>query len=148
MLLWKQPNQHWNSSGLEAALTKVCGETYSKEGKIIWFNLRQEPSLYVNGEPVCARPSNKIGEYAELGNITRDQNKKDEPEFLTVCQGRASANGGKLEVADISKNESEVEMKEMKTLSQVIEGTKAKFPGLVHMRVPVCNSAAPLEDDF
>merc|ERR1712021_147770 len=135
-------------AGLEAALTKVCGETYPKEGKIIWFNLRQEPSLYVNGEPVCARPSNKIGEYAELGNITRDQNKKDEPDFLTVCQGRASANGGKLKVVDISKKESEVEVKEMKTLSQVIEDTKAKFPGLVHMRVPVCNSAAPLEADF
>merc|ERR1711935_797166 len=135
-------------AGLEAALTKVCGETYPKEGKIIWFNLRQEPSVYVNGEPVCARPSNKIGEYAELGNITRDQNKKDEPEFLTVCQGRASANGGKLKVVDISKKESEVEVKEMKTLSQVIEDTKAKFPGLVHMRVPVCNSAAPLEADF
>merc|ERR1711892_1189359 len=119
-------------AGLEAALTKVCGETYPKEGKIIWFNLRQEPSLYVNGEPVCARPSNK----------------KDEPEFLTVCQGRASANGGKLKVVDISKKEKEVEVKEMKTLSQVIEDTKAKFPGLVHMRVPVCNSAAPLEADF
>jgi len=39
-------------------------------------------------------------------------------------------------------------VKEMKTLSQVIEDTKAKFPGLVHMRVPVCNSAAPLEADF
>jgi len=36
----------------------------------------------------------------------------------------------------------------MKTLSEVIEGAKAKFPGLVHMRVPVCNSAAPLENDF
>merc|ERR1712223_1418497 len=103
-------------AGLENALTKVCGETYPKNGKIIWFNLRQEPSLYVNGEPVCARPPNNIGEYAELGNITRDQNKKDEPEFLTVCQG--------------------------------IEDMKAKFPGLVHMRVPVCNSAAPLESDF
>jgi len=135
-------------SGLEAALTKVCGETYPKDGKIIWFNLRQEPSLYVNGEPVCARPPNKIGEYAELGNITRDQNKKDEPEFLTVCQGRASANGGKLKIVDIGKKEKEVEVKEMKTLSQVIEETKAKFPGLVHMRVPVCNSAAPLESDF
>merc|ERR1711997_1426682 len=135
-------------AGLEAALTKVCGEIYPKDGKIIWFNLRQEPSLYVNGEPVCARPPNKIGEYAELGNITRDQNKKDEPEFLTVCQGRASANGGKLKVVDIAKKEKEVEVKEMKTLSQVIEEVKAKFPGLVHMRVPVCNSAAPLEADF
>merc|ERR1739844_267080 len=27
-------------------------------------------------------------------------------------------------------------------------GMKEKFPGLVHMRVPVCNSAAPLETDF
>merc|ERR1711892_972231 len=135
-------------AGLEAALTKVCGETYPKEGKIIWFNLRQEPSLYVNGEPVCARPPNKIGEYAELGNVTRDQNKADEPEFLTVCQGRASGNGDKLKIVDISKKEKELEVKEMKTLSQVIEDAKAKFPGLVHMRVPVCNSAAPLEADF
>merc|ERR1711881_374475 len=32
--------------------------------------------------------------------------------------------------------------------SKVIENMKEKFPGLVHMRVPVCNSAAPLETDF
>jgi len=30
----------------------------------------------------------------------------------------------------------------------VIEDLKGKFPGLVHWRVPVCNSAAPLESDF
>merc|ERR1711863_79734 len=136
------------AAALETTLNKVCGEIYPKDKKIIWFNMRQEPTVYINGEPVCARPPNKIGEYAELGNITRDQNKKDEPEFLTVCQGRASANGGKLKVVDIAKKEKEVEVKEMKTLSQVIEEVKAKFPGLVHMRVPVCNSAAPLEADF
>jgi len=135
-------------AGLEAALEKVTGSIYPKDGKIIWFNLRQEPSVYVNGEPLCARPPNKIGEYAELGNITRDQNKADEPEFLKVLQNRAGENGGKLKYVDINKQEKEVEVKEMKTLSEVIEGAKAKFPGLVHMRVPVCNSAAPLENDF
>merc|ERR1739848_682589 len=62
--------------------------------------------------------------------------------------GRKSANGGKLEVVDINKKKSEVEVKELKSLSQVIEGLKEKFPGLVHWRVPVCNSAAPLETDF
>merc|ERR1711892_418150 len=36
----------------------------------------------------------------------------------------------------------------METLSSVIETLKGKFPGLVHMRIPVCNSAAPLETDF
>merc|ERR1739846_241674 len=42
----------------------------------------------------------------------------------------------------------EIEVKELKSLSQVIEGLKDKFPGLVHWRAPVCNSAAPLESDM
>merc|ERR1712106_939243 len=135
-------------AGLEAACEKVCGTIYPKEGKIIWFNVRQEPSVYVNGEPLCARPPNKIGEYAELGAVTRDMVKTDEPEFLRVLEGRAKENGGKLKYVDISKAEKEVEVKDLKTLSDAIEGLKEKFPGLVHMRVPVCNSAAPLEADF
>ena len=40
---------------MQAVLSKVCGETYPKTGKIIWINMRQEPDVYVNGEPVCAR---------------------------------------------------------------------------------------------
>merc|ERR1711923_153730 len=135
-------------AGLEAALEKVTGTIYPKEGKIIWFNLRQEPTIYVNGEPLCARPPNKIGEYAELGNVTRDMVKKDELEFKKVLEGRASENGGKLKYVDINKNAKEIEVKSIKTLSKVIEGLKEKFPGLVHMRVPVRNSAAPLETDF
>ena len=71
-------------AGFEACLAKVCGDIYPKDGKIIWLNLRQEPDVYVNGDPVCARPPNKIGEYAELGNVTRDSAKADEVEFLRV----------------------------------------------------------------
>merc|ERR1711934_987334 len=56
--------------------------------------------------------------------------------------------GGKLKYVDINKKDLEVEVEELKTLSEVIEGVKADFPNLVHMRVPVCNSAAPLEPDF
>merc|ERR1712179_459034 len=134
--------------GFEKALEKVCGTTYPKDGPIIWFNLRQEPDVYVNGEPICARPPNKIGEYAELGDITRDIAKANEVEFLKQCEMRKNENGGKLKVVDINKKPSEIEVKELKSLSQVIEGLKEKFPGLVHWRVPVCNSASPLEPDF
>ena len=63
---------------------KVTGSIYPKDGPIVWFNLRQEPSIYVNGEPMCARPPNKIGEYAELGNVTRDMVKADEAEFFRL----------------------------------------------------------------
>merc|ERR1712048_1200669 len=95
----------------------------------------------------CARPPNKIGEYAELGNITAEMLGKDEPEFLRVLEGRAKDNG-KLKIIDISKKETEVEVKDLKTLDTVIEEAKADFPGLQLIRVPVCNSAAPNEVDF
>merc|ERR1712121_322563 len=127
-------------AGFEAAINKACGDIYPKTNKIIWLNMRQEPIVYVNGNPICARPPNKIGEYAELGDVTRDSVKKDEEEFLRVIEGRAKG--------DDNKKENEVEVKELTTLSQVIEGLKEKFPGLVHMRIPVCNSAAPTEADF
>merc|ERR1712241_746123 len=134
--------------GFEKALEKVCGTIYPKDGKIIWFNLRQEPSVYVNGMPLCARPPNKIGEYAELGNVERDKLKEDEVEFVRVCQGKMKDNGDKLKYVDVNKQEAEVEVKSIVPLHDVIEGLKEKFPGLVHMRIPICNSASPLEKDF
>merc|ERR1712033_73024 len=135
-------------AGFEAAINKACGDLYPKTNKIIWLNMRQEPIVYVNGNPICARPPNKIGEYAELGDVTRDSVKKDEEEFFRVVEGRAKGNDNKLKFVDVNKKESEIEVKELFTLSQVIEKLKEKFPGLVHMRIPVCNSAAPTESDF
>merc|ERR1712072_1085275 len=134
--------------GIKNVLEKVTGTIYPKDGPIIWLNLRREPNVYVNGEPICARPPNKIGEYAELGNVSRDSVKADEIEFQKVVEGRAKENGGKLKYLTISKEEKEVEVKDLKTLSETIEGLKADFPGLVHLRVPVCNSAAPSIADF
>merc|ERR1711993_179695 len=135
------------AAGVKTCLEKVTGTIYPKTGKIIWFNVRQEPNVYVNGDPICARPPNKIGEYAELGNVTAEMLGKDEPEFLRVLEGRAKDNG-KLKIIDISKKEKEVEVKELKTLDTIIEEAKEKFPGLQLIRVPVCNSAAPNEVDF
>merc|ERR1711974_467404 len=125
---------------------KVC-EKYPKDGPIVWINMRQEPIVYVNGNPVCARPANKIGEYAELGDVTRASVKADDEEFLRVLESRAK-DGGKIKVVDVNKKESEMEVKSIETLSKVIEGLKSTFPGLTWDRIPVCNSAAPLEPDF
>merc|ERR1712115_355204 len=114
-----QPTQ----ASMETVLTKVCGDIYPKDGKIIWFNMRQEPSVYINGEPVCARPPNKIGEYAELGNVTAAAIEADEVEKV-------------------------VEVKTVVTLQEVVEKLKEKFPGLIHIRIPICNSASPNHADF
>merc|ERR1711868_202607 len=136
------------AAGIEAVLEKVTGTAYPKDGKIIWFNLRQECSILINGNPFCARPANKIGEYAELGAVTSAMLEKDEPEFLKVCDSRAKENGGKLKTIDVNKKEAEVEVKDIKSLASAMEDVKGKFPGLTYIRVPVCNSAAPNQVDF
>merc|ERR1711863_105754 len=136
------------AEGFKNCLEKVCGTIYPKDGKIIWLNMRQEPNVYVNGTPICARPPNKIGEYAELGAVTTAALNADEPEFMRVVEGRMKENADKLKYVDISKKEHEIEVKDLKTLDNVIDGLKEAFPGLVHLRVPVCNSAAPSIADF
>merc|ERR1711902_393208 len=78
----------------------------------------------------------------------RDKLKEDELEFVRVCQGKMKDNGDKLKYVDVNKQEAEVEVKTIVPLHDVIEGLKEKFPGLVHMRIPICNSASPLEKDF
>merc|ERR1712242_220359 len=108
--------------------------------------MRQEPIVYINGTPVCARPPNKIGEYAELGNVTRDSVKNDELEFVKVVEGKVA--DGKVKALDVFKKEQVLEVKEIKSLHDVIEDVKKTYPGLTHNRIPVCNSAAPLEADF
>jgi len=63
--------------------------------------------------------------------------KEEEEEFIRVLESRAQAGEGKIKVVDINKKETEIEVKELITLSKVIEWVKEKFPGLVHQRIPV-----------
>merc|ERR1712036_102643 len=133
--------------GFERAIEKACGDKWPKDGPIIWLNMRQEPIVYVNGNPVCARPPNKIGEYAELGDVTKESIQADEDEFARMLTKKAE-DGGKIKVVDVAKKESELEVKEIVTLANVIKAVTEKFPGLKHHRIPICNSASPLEKDF
>jgi hypothetical protein len=67
---------------------------------------------------------------------------------MKVLTKRKEEGDGKIKVVDIAKKETEIEVTEMLSLHEVINGLKEKFPGLTHNRIPVCNSAAPLECDF
>ena len=136
------------TAGFETVLEKVCGSIYPKDGKIIWLNMRQEPIVYVNGNPMCGRPPNKIGEYAELGDVTAEALEEDEKEFLRVVKSRVKNADGKLDYVDVDKKKLSVEAKDVKTLGAVVESLKGKYPGLVHLRIPICNSASPLEADY
>ena len=74
--------------------------------------------------------------------------KADEEEFVKVLKKRAEDNEGKVKVTSVAKVESEIKVEEIVSLHDVIEGLKEQFPKLTHNRIPICNSAAPLEADF
>jgi len=133
-------------AGFTTTLEKLTGT--DKSSPVVWINVRQEPSLYLNGSPVCARPANKIGEYAELGNVTASQLEEEEDQFLNVVKERAAANGGKIQYKDVHKADLEVEVKEILSLGEVIKTLQKTFTGLRHIRAPICNSGSPQNEDF
>merc|ERR1712130_719711 len=90
----------------------------------------REPTVYINGEPVCARPPNKIGEYAELGNVTSKQLEEDEAEFVRVCEGQMKANDDKVKVVDVNIAESKLSYEIMDDAAQVF--LKSKIMDNIH----------------
>ena len=71
----------------------------------------------------------QIGEYAELGAVTREMVDNQETEFTNEVKARAEANGGKVKYVDCTKVEHEVEAKEVSSQKTVIKGLQSKYPG-------------------
>ena len=57
-----------------------------------------------------------------------------------TAECRVADNGGKLKAVDVNKKELELEVKELKSLSEAVEAVKEKYPGLVHMRWLLCSN--------
>ena len=71
----------------------------------------------------------QIGEYAELGNVTRELVENQEVEFTNEVKSRAEANGGKIKYVDCVKAEHEVEASEIMSQKDVIKGLQSKYSG-------------------
>ena len=67
---------------------------------------------------------------------------------MNEIKSRAEANGNKIKFIDCTKQEHEVEATEITSQKNVVEGLKSKFPGLKLVRIPVCNSGSPTDQDY
>merc|ERR1712045_1000888 len=63
-------------------------------------------------------------------------------------KSRAEANGGKIKYVDCVKAEHEVEAAEVMSQKDVIKGLQSKYTGLKFVRMPVCNSSSPTDEDY
>ena len=77
----------------------------------------------------------QIGEYAELGNVTRELVENQEVEFTNEIKSRAEANGGKVKYVDCTKAEKEVEASEIISQKDVIKGLQSKYSGFEFLRI-------------
>lgn len=100
-------------------------ERISKE-KLVWFNTRQEPVAYINGQPVTPRNKKNPHWNLAIGGEVTNMDKLEE-EFVKQVEARAIEEGGNIEInRDKEDRENPLDREEVMDVVQV-EGTVKGF---------------------
>ena len=67
---------------------------------------------------------------------------------MRYCNEKIEEGKGKLKTFNVHKKTTEVEVKDIKPLTEVVAEVTEAFPGLVHNNLSMCNSASPIERRF
>jgi len=144
--------------GFLATLNKVATSAADPPEKFIWFNVRKEPVIYINGAPISPRDPKELHKNIDAtGSV-------DQLDYLEQCLAglateKAEKGGGLIKVyKDLGfcenplEREQEVEdvkVEKIRSLQQVVTGVKeAKYPSLNYQRLPSNEERAPAEYCF
>jgi len=142
--------------GLPAVLEKVPKGTEEKPVKTIWYNMRQEPVIYCNGEPFAPRHPDRMHDNMSIDGSVPEMDKLEES-FTEIVQARFMNDPEKkLRInkdSQFTENpmereniEETLEVDTVKSFSGVISDLQNKNLNL--MRVPVVEESAPREVCF
>ena len=93
-------------------------ERISKE-KLVWFNTRQEPVAYINGQPVTPRNKKNPHWNLAIGGEVTNMDKLEE-EFVKQVEARAIEEGGNIEInRDKEDRENPLDREEVMDVVQV-----------------------------
>eukprot|EP00092_Neocalanus_flemingeri_P002085 GFUD01002224.1.p1 GENE.GFUD01002224.1~~GFUD01002224.1.p1 ORF type:complete len:538 (+),score=154.55 GFUD01002224.1:88-1701(+) len=130
-----------------------------KPVKTIWFNMRQEPVVYINGQPFAPRHPDRMHDNLEVDG-TVEEMENLQCHFANIIRGRAADDPEQM--LKISKDsaftenpmnrenlEENVKAKSVKSLKEVYKAIKENgFPNFDYIRVPVVEESAPLNVCF
>lgn len=144
--------------GFIKALEKLPKGDEDKPITTIWYNMRQEPVIYVNGIPYAPRNPDKMHENLELDEPVSEFDNLQK-HFANTIQARADTNEGNLKVhkdSTFTENPMEREDVEQSVKAESIKGLHSVygslrengFSGLKSVRVPVVEERAPPEHCF
>lgn len=139
-------------SGLRTVLD-LLGAAKSRR-KVLWFNLREEPVLYINGRPFVVREADKPFANLEYTGIDRDRVEDMEARLKADVLNEASIYNGAVMVAH--EDDSFQVIEDWEAVTEVDVQTPAEvYSELIKegydvdfLRVPITDEKAPKGDDF
>lgn len=139
-------------AGFDKCLEPII-KKYGDEKNIFWVNLRQEPVVYVNGNPYTARDPAKLHYHLEV--TSPDDVSKMEDEFAEEIKKRGEEfkfhqdQYGEHPDDRVAKNEMKTEkLGDVQTLTNIFSALKDKVEKVQAMRIPVNQETAPAEECF
>lgn len=143
--------------GIKAVLDKAgCGPGGTSKKPAIWTNLREEPVIYVNGQPLNLRSVKAPGFNQEHPGRTAAEVEKMEKQLKADILEEARRNGNKITIHDeegsppnVRVVARQVDLKSVQTVEEVYsdlakkEGYKVEFH-----RVPVTDTKKPTDQDI
>lgn len=137
--------------GFKKVMEKLPKGTTEKPIKTIWYNMRLEPVVYINGEPHAPRHPTRMHEDLSLEASVSELDKL-EREFAAIIKDRAAAEP-ELRVshdAGFTENPMERENVEGTVHADSVKGLWEVMDGLniQSMRVPIIEETCPKEVSF
>merc|ERR1719242_2887092 len=147
-----------NPDGIKTALDKIKASSDEKSNKIVWFNLRKEPVVYINGQPHTPRDPTDLHHNLNISHSVEEMDNL-ETYFSHLCKEKAEKNNGTLKVnkdLNFAENPLEREAEDVDVKLETIfsfqdlyqQMREAGFEGLEGRRLPVSEDRAPPEFCF
>lgn len=145
-------------------LRNVCERVAAKGETVVWFNLREEPVVYIHGRPFCVKDRDQP--FKNLENVGIARTNVDQAEMLLKKEVLAEAEryGGALLVTDETKPAEggvaawgeaysywEVGINEHSvcTVRELYQQLRAEgVHNVRYHRVPITDESPPMESDF
>lgn len=137
-----------------AALRAVLEKVRESGSEPLWINLREEPVLYVDGQPFCLRDRTLPFNNLTATGIQGRSLEKVEENLRRELLEEARCNGGRVVLHDegpggrIYQREVEITPDLVKTPRQVFDEVKAEGYPVSYHRVPLTDERTPEPQDF
>uniref|UniRef100_A0A6N2NAG9 Tyrosine specific protein phosphatases domain-containing protein n=1 Tax=Salix viminalis TaxID=40686 RepID=A0A6N2NAG9_SALVM len=140
--------------GCRNVIKHIRGRKDGKQTQVLWFNLREEPVVYINGRPFVLRDVERPFSNLEYTGINRSRVEEMEARLKEDILMEAARYGNKIVVTDELPDGQMVDQWEpvscdsVKTPLEVYEDLQAEGYLYDYERVPITDEKSPEERDF